>query len=114
MLQGLTLGGLVLVAAMQAAPAQAIESTADLRAACASGDMATRNLCFGFMQGAGQLYTELRRADVIGQIACADPVPTMESIRTSVVDWIDANPQHLSDRAVDSLLRASAAIWPCE
>ena len=114
MRRALTLATLALAAAGMAAPAAAIETTADLRAACAADDEATRNLCFGYIKGAGHLYIELIRANVIPQIACADPVPTMEVIRVSVVEWIDANSQHADDRAIDGLLQASAEIWPCE
>jgi len=116
MRRALTIGtlALALAAAGVATPAAAIDSTADLRAACAAEDEATRNLCFGYIQGVGHLYVELLRAGAIGQIACADPVPTLEVIRVAVVDWIDTNPQHAADSAVDGLMRASATIWPCE
>ena len=114
MRRALTIGALALAAASVAAPAAAIETTADLRAACAADDVATRNLCFGYIKGAGQLYIELIRANVIPQIACADPVPTFETIRVSVVEWIDANPEHATDRAIDGLMQAAAEIWPCE
>jgi hypothetical protein len=103
-----------MTAAFLATPASAIETTADLRDACAAEDEATRNFCFGYIKGAGHLYVELVRANAIPQIACADPVPTLEVIRVSVVEWIDANPQHADDRAIDGLLQASAETWPCD
>ena len=81
MRRGLTIATVALAAVCLAAPAGAVQSTADLREACASDDLATRNLCYGYILGAGQLYIELRRAEVIGEIACADPVPTLEVIR---------------------------------
>lgn len=114
MRRGLTAATVLVAASILATPAHAIESTADLRDACAAEDEASRNFCLGYIKGAGHLYIELIRADVIPQIACADPVPTMEEIRLSVVTWIDAHPEHASDRAVDGLMQASAAIWPCD
>lgn len=114
MRRGLTIATLALAAACLAAPAEAVQSTADLREVCASDDLATRNLCYGYIMGAGQLYIELRRAEVIGEIACADPVPTLEVIRVSVVEWIDTHPEHASETAIDGLMRAAAANWPCE
>lgn len=114
MRRALAVATLALAAGFVAAPAAAIETTGDLRAACAADDEATRNLCFGYIQGVGHLYVELLRAGAIGQIACADPVPTLEVIRVSVIEWIDTNPEHAADSAVDGLMRASATIWPCE
>ncbi len=111
---GLTAAIFVLATACLATPVAAIESTADLRGACAAEDEATRNLCYGYFLGAGQLYVQLRRAEAIDQIACAEPVPTLEAIRVSVVEWMDAHPEHASETAIDGLMRAAAAIWPCE
>lgn len=111
---GLTVASFALAAACLVTPAEAIESAADLRGACAAEDEATRNLCYGYIMGAGQLYVQLRRAEVIDQIACAEPVPTLEAIRASVVEWMEAHPEHASETAIDGLMRAAAAIWPCE
>jgi hypothetical protein len=112
----IVMGAAVLAAAttLGAATAAAIETTSDLREACAAEEIATRNLCYGFIQGAGQFYMELRRAEQIEPIACADPVPKMDEIREAIVVWIDAHPEHGSERAVDGMMRAAAATWPCE
>ncbi len=111
---GLTAATLALTAACLAAPATAMQTTADLRDACAAEDEATRNLCFGYILGAGQLYAQLRRAEAIAELACVDPVPTLEVIRVSVVEWMEAHPEHAAEPAIDGLMRAAAAIWPCE
>jgi len=111
---GLMAASFALAIACLATPAAAIDSTADLRDACAAEDEATRNLCYGYILGAGQLYAQLRRAEAISEIACADPVPTLEAIRVSVVEWMDLHPEHASEDAIDGLMRAAAALWPCE
>jgi hypothetical protein len=56
----------------------------------------------------------LRRAEQIEPIACADPVPKMDEIREAIVVWIDAHPEYATERAVDGMMRAAAATWPCE
>ena len=88
----IVIGAAVLAAAttLGAATSAAIETTTDLREACAAEEIATRNLCYGFIQGAGQFYIELRRAEQIEPIACADPVPKMDESREAIVVWIDA------------------------
>jgi hypothetical protein len=102
------------MATLGAAPAEAIESTLDLRDACAAEDIASRNLCYGFIQGAGQFYVELRRAEEIDPVACAEPAPKMDEIRNAIVVWVDAHPEHAGERAIDGLMRAAAATWPCD
>ena len=89
------------------------ETTAELGRLCASTVATERDFCFGFMLGVGQFYTEMLRADVIRPLACPDPVPTIEEMRVSFIDWVDANPDAGETRAVDGLLQAAAEAWPC-
>jgi hypothetical protein len=112
----MVIGAALLAAATTwwATEASAIETSSDLREACAAEDIATRNICYGFIQGAGQFYIELRRAEEIEAIACADPAPKMDEIRQAIVVWVDAHPEYASERAVDGLMRAAAATWPCD
>ena len=90
------------------------QTTADLRAACIATGDAERHLCYGFIMGAGQLYAELVRAEVIPELVCPDPVPNLDTIRTAFVDWADARPERGGTRAIDGLMEAAATAWPCE
>lgn len=67
----------------------------------------TRTLCQGFIQGVDQFYIDLRRAEEIEAIACADPVLRMNEIRQAIVVWVDTHPDYPAERA-------AATTWPCD
>lgn len=110
----------VLVPAAEVAGQEmALESTADLLAACSreENDLQhdeTPSFCYGFITGTGGLYLELVEAGVIDAWACAEPVPTMEQIRSAFVTWARAHPERLDDSATDGFWRAMSAAYPCE
>ena len=89
------------------------DTTGELATICASATATDSHFCYGFMIGAGQLYTEMLRAELIQPLACPDPAPTIAEMRTSFIDWVAANPAAGETRAVDGLLQAAAEIWPC-
>lgn len=108
-----------MVLAMGAVNAEAddtavVRTTSDLGATCASDDAADRHFCFGFILGAGQLYTELVRADTIPELACPETPPTLDELRSTFVVWTAANPSLGSTRAIDGLIQAAAEAWPCD
>jgi len=110
---GLVLLGLA--AAAPAPPALAQSMTAgELATHCSSVAAADRQLCYGFIMGAGQLYTELLRAGTIEPMACADPTPTFEALAAVFVTWLDAHPMQQSARAIDGLMQAATETWPCD
>lgn len=89
-----------------------ISTFGDLAGLCArTSDAAAQAFCQGYIMGSGELYLALRRAEVIDRWACADPIPTLDEISKAIVGWAAANPQHASDRAVDGLWRAAAALY---
>jgi len=90
------------------------ETTGELARLCASPLATERDFCFGFMLGAGQFYTEMLRAEVIRPLACPEPVPTIDEMRVSFIEWAAANPEATDTRAVDGMMRAAAEIWPCD
>jgi hypothetical protein len=100
--------------AARAEEARPISTFGDLAGLCArTSDAAAQAFCQGYIMGSGELYLALRRAEVIDRWACADPIPTLDEISRAIVAWAAANPQHASERAVDGLWRAAAAIYPC-
>jgi hypothetical protein len=90
------------------------ETTSELRVICDSTFATDRHFCFGFLTGAVLFYREMLRADVLEPLACPDPAPTLDAFRQNFVDWATANPQFGETRAVDGLVQATAATWPCE
>jgi len=46
--------------------------------------------------------------------ANAPPVPTIDEMRVSFIEWAAANPEATDTRAVDGMMRAAAEIWPCD
>jgi hypothetical protein len=72
------------------------------------------HFCYGFMIGAGQMYTEILRAELIQPLACPDPAPThRRDANVAFIDWVAANPEAGETRAVDGMMQAAADIWPC-
>jgi hypothetical protein len=90
------------------------ETTSELRTICASSDATDRHFCFGFLTGAVLFYREMLRAEVLEPLACPEPEPTLDGFRQNFVDWATANPEFGETRAVDGLVQATAATWPCE
>lgn len=89
------------------------ETTAELAAICASAEATDSHFCYGFIIGAGQLYTEILRAELMQPLACPDPAPTLVEMRTAFIDWVAANPEAGGTRAIDGMMQAAAETWPC-
>lgn len=106
--------GLVGLTTAPAAPQTQSMSAGELAARCSSVTAEDRQLCFGFILGAGQLYGELVRAEAIEPMACADPAPTIEAIAAVFVEWVESHPADASARAIDGMMQAAAASWPCD
>lgn len=70
--------------------------------------------CRGFIVGVGQYHVEISRAGGIRPAFCLPtPTPTLEFVQSAFVAWVNANPQHAGDRAVDGLLRWASSAYPC-
>lgn len=89
------------------------ETTAELATICASAVPTDNHFCYGFMLGAGQMYTEMLRAELLQPLACPDPAPTIAEMRIAFIDWVAANPDAGETRAIDGMMQAAAEIWPC-
>lgn len=105
--------------AAEAANPGKLDTTADLLAFCEessdAGDPTGADLAFcnGFIAGTGLFYLELVRADAIKPLACKEPTPPLNEIRSAFVRWAKANPQQLSSKPVDGFWQAMAATYPC-
>lgn len=72
-----------------------------------------RAYCVGFIEGAGQLHDALAAGPNFDRLVCSPNNVTLEEVVTVYADYAVANPQHMNESAIDSLVRAAAAKWPC-
>ena len=72
------------------------------------------HFCHGFASGAWQ-YHEAQASGPEGvRIVCvSDPAPTRNEAIAGFVVWANANPEHLSEPAVEALFRYLHDKWPC-
>jgi hypothetical protein len=94
------------------------DTVGELVEACSTTDIDPNGavgtaFCHGYILGAGHFYLEMVRGNAIQRIACADPPPTLNEIRLTFVDWAATNPGRAEDKAIDGLMAAAAAKWPC-
>jgi len=94
-----------------------VRDTADLVAVC---DTSTRApdittalaFCHGFLTGSVHFY--YAGVPESSRFACApDPAPSRSEVMNAFVKWGKANPQYMSEPAVESLFRYLAETYPC-
>jgi hypothetical protein len=69
--------------------------------------------CVGFIEGAGQLHDALAAGPEFDRLVCAPKNVTLDDVVTVYSSYAAANPQYMRESAIDSLVRAAAAKWPC-
>ena len=69
--------------------------------------------CVGFIEGAGQLHDALAAGPNFDRLVCGPDNVTLDDVVTVYAEFAVANPQHMKESAIDSLVRAAAAKWPC-
>jgi len=69
--------------------------------------------CVGFIEGAGQLHDALAAGPGFARLVCGTENVKLEDVVTVYAEYAVANPQHMKESAIDSLIRAAAAKWPC-
>ena len=52
-------------------------------------------------------------AEPVGYLLTTALPPTRDEATAMFVNWARKNPQYMSERPVDSLMRFAAATWPC-
>lgn len=109
-----------------AAPALAVETevfevrtTSDLVELC-SADPAdplhaeATQFCYGYMAGAAHFHQAMVHGDGIEPLACPREEVTRQDLVAVFLDWAEANPQHMDELPVESVVRAAVAEWPCD
>lgn len=72
-----------------------------------------RTFCIGYVTGAMNYYRAIANGPGMGAFLCSDrPIPRSTLI-TAFVEWSDAHPQMAAAPAIENLMRAAAAKWPC-
>jgi hypothetical protein len=73
-----------------------------------------KGFCLGYMTGAMQLYGAAAASPNVKNFVCPGHVVSRAEMRDVFLEWAAANPQQLSEPAIDSLLRSAVAKFPCQ
>jgi Rap1a immunity proteins len=96
-----------------------VRTTADLVALCSTTPteenyVAAIHFCQGFGVGAYQYYLAIAANNPADRFVClSDPPPTRDAVKAGFIAWTQANPNSMSQPAVDSLFRYLAQSYPC-
>lgn len=90
-----------------------METFGDLVDVCADQTEDAAQFCRGWIVGTGQLYIALLKARAVPALACADPIPKLDEIRSAIVQFAAKNPATRQETSTDGFWRAAATIWPC-
>jgi hypothetical protein len=72
-----------------------------------------KGFCLGYMTGAMQLYTAAAASPKVKNFVCPGRVVSRAEMRDVFLEWAAAHPERLSEPAIDGLVRAAVAKFPC-
>jgi len=70
--------------------------------------------CLGYMSGAMQFYGAAIKSPDVDPFVCAPEDLSRASLRDAFLDWARANSQSLGEPAIEGLVRAAVAEFPCK
>ncbi len=70
--------------------------------------------CLGYMSGAMQFYGAAIKSPDVTPFVCAPKELSRGSLRDVFLAWARANPQRLDEPAIEGLVRAAVAKFPCK
>jgi hypothetical protein len=73
-----------------------------------------KGFCLGYMTGAMQLYSAAAASPRVKNFVCPGRVVSRAEMRDVFLEWAAANPERLGEPAIDGLLRAAVAKFPCK
>jgi len=73
-----------------------------------------KGLCLGYMTGAMQLYRAAAASPKVENRVCPGHEVSRAEMRDVFLEWAAANPERLDEPAIDGLLRAAVAKFPCQ
>jgi len=75
---------------------------------------AARSFCYGYLRGVYDLHAALKPTPKDRPLYCIPaPGPTRAEAGERYVAWSKANPQFMSEPAIDALVRFAVTSWPC-
>jgi len=76
---------------------------------------AAATYCHGFLSGVAQFHRSVtQQGGPLTPLFCEpQPLPTHEQVARTFAAWVQANPQHASEPAVDGLVRFAQVQYPC-
>ena len=73
------------------------------------------NFCHGFLVGAYRYYEAAGSGPAGLKMVCLpDPPPSRNDIFAMFVEWFNAHPQYLKEKAVETEFRFLMETWPCK
>ena len=73
------------------------------------------NFCHGFLVGAYRYYEAAGSGPAGLNLVCLpDPHPSRNDAFAMFVEWVQAHPQYLKERAVETEFRFLMEKWPCK
>jgi hypothetical protein len=72
-----------------------------------------KGFCLGYMTGAMQLYSAAAASPNVKNFVCPGRAVSRAEMREVFLEWAAANPARLGEPAIDGLLRAAVAKFPC-
>lgn len=72
-----------------------------------------KGFCLGFMTGAMHFYSAAVASPKVERFVCPGRTVSRAEMRDVFLDWAAANPEMLSEPAIDGLVRAAVARFPC-
>ena len=116
---------IVAAALLMAGPALAVDSArfrvinaADLVEVCSVPPddpmhVHAMGFCHGYLSGSYHYYDSTEPTS--NRFVCApNPTPTRAEVMNGFVIWAKGHPQHMQDRAVDTLFRFLVETYPCK
>lgn len=93
-------------------------TTGDMIALCAADRsdplrVAAIHFCEGFLLGAFQYHQAVSAATGKGRACLPNPPPTRDQGVAQFVSWVQAHPQYMSEKPVDTMYRFITTTWPC-
>jgi hypothetical protein len=69
--------------------------------------------CYGFFEGAIRYHQAIAGPEPHKKLVCAPEGTTRRQAVDVFVSYLQANPQYAQESAIDAIIRALMARWPC-
>jgi hypothetical protein len=75
-----------------------------------------RSFCYGYLSGVATYHRAINAGRRVKPLFCLPPKkkPSRAETAELYVAWGRANPQHMKETPIDSVIRFAMATWPCK